>query len=122
MLTRVQRNFAIALLAVAGLALVLDPARPNAAAAVLGGGALVALSYAAVALTVRTFVGNPDRARQSAGMRVLVLAFFVGHYALLAFAAYVMIARLRLHPIGLLGGVTSFVLAVAAEAARRTRN
>ena len=39
-------------------------------------------------------------------------------YALLALLAYVMIARLRLHPVGLLAGVSSVVAAVSIEALR----
>jgi hypothetical protein len=49
---------------------------------------------------------------------VMAAVRFAGRYALLGFLAYVMIARLRLHPVGLLGGVTSFVVAVALEARR----
>jgi len=41
-----------------------------------------------------------------------------GRYALLAFLAYVMIARLRLHPLGLLAGASSIVAAVTVEAVR----
>jgi hypothetical protein len=121
LLARLRRNAVIACLAVAVLALVLDPARPSAAMGVLGGGVLMGISYLAVSLSVRTFLGGAegDRARQTGLKRASALALFVGHYALLAFAAYVMIARLRLHPIGLLGGVTSFVVAVALEARRR---
>jgi hypothetical protein len=39
-------------------------------------------------------------------------------YALLAFLAYVMISRLRLHPLGLLAGASSVVAAVSVEAVR----
>ena len=41
-----------------------------------------------------------------------------GRYALLGFMAYVMIARLRLHPLGLLAGASSIVAAVTVEAVR----
>jgi hypothetical protein len=40
-------------------------------------------------------------------------------YALLALLAYVMIARLRLHPWGLLAGASSVVAGVALEAIRQ---
>jgi hypothetical protein len=40
-------------------------------------------------------------------------------YALLALLAYVMIARLRLHPLGLLAGASSVVAAAAVEAFRQ---
>ena len=39
-------------------------------------------------------------------------------YALLGFGAYVMIARLRLPPLGLLAGASSIVAAVTVEAVR----
>ena len=39
-------------------------------------------------------------------------------YALLALLAYVMIARLRLHPLGLMAGASSVVAAVSIEAVR----
>jgi hypothetical protein len=119
MLRRVARNAA----ALCGLAaFVAWPlAGWRAAGGVVGGGVLVAIGFAAVAFTIGVFVrpgteiaADPNRA----GKRALAAAVFIGHYALLALAAYVMIARLRLHPIGLLGGVTSFVVAVAFEAGR----
>lgn len=122
LLHRLQRNAVIACLATALVALAIDPGRPSAALGVLGGGVLIGISYLAVALAVGAFFGEQggDRGRQIGAKRALVIALFLGHYALLAFVAYVMIARLRLHPIGLLGGVTSFVVAVALEARRRT--
>jgi hypothetical protein len=47
-----------------------------------------------------------------------VLAKLIGRYALLALLAYVMIARLRLHPLGLVAGASSVVAAAALEAGR----
>ena len=46
------------------------------------------------------------------------LGKMVGRYALLAVLAYVMIARLRLHPVGLVVGASSLVVAATVEAAR----
>jgi len=42
----------------------------------------------------------------------------IGRYALLALLAYVMIARLRLHPLGLLAGASSVVAGAGVEALR----
>jgi hypothetical protein len=42
----------------------------------------------------------------------------VGRYALLGFLAYVMIARLRLPPLGLIAGASSVVAAATIEAVR----
>lgn len=115
LLQRLRRNTLIACSAIGIVALIVDPDRPAAMLGVLGGGVLVAISYIAVAFTIQTFMPEEGKPRRKRGFAALL---FAGHYALLAFAAYVMIARLRLHPIGLLGGVTSFVVAVALEAGR----
>lgn len=84
-----------------------------AAAGVVGGAALTLMSFLMLKRgTAR--LADPDAAPFSKGRgAVLVLL----RYALLGFAAYVMIARLRLHPIGLLVGASSIVAAVAVEAA-----
>jgi hypothetical protein len=122
LLARLRRNTLLACGVIALLALAIDPQRPRAALGVLGGGLLIAISYAAVAFTLGVFL-RPGAAndRNSKQRRTLAVVVFASHYALLAFAAYVMIGRLRLHPIGLLGGVTSLVVAVAAEAVRWRR-
>lgn len=49
------------------------------------------------------------------------LVRLAGRYALLAFLAYVMIARFRLHPVGLLIGVSSLPFAASVEAVRAVR-
>jgi hypothetical protein len=117
LLNRIGRD--TALICAAGAALAWAIGGWRAAAGVLGGGVLIGISVASVAFTVAAFVGSgAGSARRDRSTRALAGAVFVLHYALLAFVAYVMIARLRLHPIGLVGGVTSFVLAAALEAAR----
>jgi ATP synthase I subunit len=116
LLARLRRNALLACGAIALVALVLDPHRPAVAIGVLGGGVLVAISYLAVSFTINAVL--PRKGRKSRQKQALAALVFAGHYALLALAAYVMIGRLRLHPIGLLGGVTSFVVAVALEARR----
>jgi hypothetical protein len=97
---------------------------PWAAAAVIGGGLLIALSYVSIGTGVTAVArrlasspaGGEGAARPpSAGRAVLVVAL---RYALLALLAYVMIARLRLHPIGLLAGASSVVAAAGVEAVR----
>jgi hypothetical protein len=44
-----------------------------------------------------------------------------GRYALLLFAGYVIIVRLRLHPLGVLMGVSAVVIAAMVEAVRSWR-
>ena len=58
---------------------------------------------------------NPEHLREKGTRALRKLAL---RYALLALLAYVMIARLRLHPVGLLAGASSVVAAVSVEAGR----
>jgi hypothetical protein len=84
-----------------------------AATGVVGGAALTLMSFLLLKRgTAR--LADPSAAPFSKGRAALLVVL---RYALLAFAAYVMIARLRLHPIGLLVGASSIVAAVAMEAA-----
>ena len=82
----------------------------RAGLAVAGGGVLIATSF----LSIRSGVDGIG-ARRSTVRAVLKLA---GRYALLAFLAYVMIARLRLPPLGLIAGASSVVAAAMVEALR----
>lgn len=95
------------------LALVVSGWRP--AASVIGGGLLVAFSYWTIRSGVNTLAdstrGGPPRV---GAIMVRVLT----RYALLVLLAYVMIARLRLHPLGLLAGASSVVAAASVEAFR----
>jgi hypothetical protein len=63
--------------------------------------------------------GGTEQSRLSAVSAAWILLRLAGRYALLGFLAYAMIARLRLHPVGLLIGVSSAVAAAAAEALRQ---
>ncbi len=87
------------------------------AVGVLGGALIAGTSYWAIkrgvtglGAAVLTSGARPRSARGA------ILA--VGRYALLGGMAYVMIARLRLHPIALLGGASVIPLAAALEAVR----
>ena len=92
----------------------------RAALGVLGGGVLVGVSFLALAsgtgalAAVVSGQAGADRARLVRATAIRLM----GRYALLGFLAYVMIARLRLHPLGLLAGASSVVAAAAVEAAR----
>jgi hypothetical protein len=93
----------------------------SAAAGVLSGGLLIGISFYHLATGTGDLAtllsGSVTRAekRQIASRAALKLA---GRYALLGFLAYVMIARLRLHPLGLLAGASSVAAAAVVEAAR----
>ena len=86
------------------------------ATSVLCGALLAATSYWAIKRGVTGLADAmlmPGRPRAPRGLVPLVL-----RYALLAGLAYVMIARLRMHPIGLLGGASVIPLAAIIEALR----
>lgn len=142
MLRRFERNQVLATLAMAAAAAIAR--RLDVALAIVGGGALMATSYWAIrggidaVLSDRTEGGAiavPDAGSQSGAdarsagrarsrgtrRKLLLVAKFVGRYALLALAAYVMLVRLRAHPVGLLVGAISPVVAVAIEAVRVAR-
>ena len=82
----------------------------RAGVAVIGGGLLIGVSFLSITGGV-----NDLAARRRTGRAVLKIA---GRYALLAFLAYVMIARLRLPPLGLIAGASSLAAAAAVEAIR----
>ncbi len=93
---------------------------PDLALGVIGGGLLVGFSYwslksgvSAMAAVLST--SGADAVRPRVNMR-RELAKLVLRYALLALLAYVMIARLRLHPWGLLAGASSVVAGVSLQA------
>jgi hypothetical protein len=115
---RIGRTAALlcAIMAVGALAL----SGTRAALGVIGGGILIGVSYVSLATgtgalsQVVSEQARADRARlvRSATIRI------IGRYALLGLLAYVMIARLRLHPLGLLAGASSVVAAACVEAVR----
>ncbi len=120
-LRRIERTAAVVCVIVAIAALVIARGQPGPAMAVVGGGLLVGLSYHLVkggaSALVDTLAGTPG-SRFSRGRMAWTVAKVALRYALLAFLAYVMIARLRLHPLGLLAGASSVVAAVSLEAVR----
>ena len=68
-------------------------------------------------VVVAAMTGGEDAARMRRRFAWIIVRIAL-RYALLAFLAYVMIARLRLHPLGLLAGASSVVAAVSVEALR----
>jgi hypothetical protein len=110
MIARLARNTVWSCLAIAALFAVWqrDLAGPFG---VLGGGLLIGLSFWAIRGTVEQG-GNPSG--------FALVKFFTRH-AILALAAYGMMVRLHLDPVGLLAGVSSLGVAVAGEALRDLR-
>jgi len=131
LLKRIERTAVVicALMSVAALAL--TRGRIAAALAVLAGGLLASVSYRMIVASAGTLADtfappgatNPQIAQESPAPEqrqspVVAGATAAGRYALLALLAYVMIARLRLPPVGLLAGASSVVAAVSVEAVR----
>ncbi len=123
MLRRVQATALVVCLLFAALALLVSRGRMGPALGVLAGGSLAGISYWMLASGVTGIVDamRPRRAGSAPPprrARLVMAGKLAGRYALLALLAYVMIARLRLHPLGLLVGASSVVAAVAIEAVR----
>lgn len=112
LLDRLERTATVCCAAMAAVALAVTRGNWWAAAAVVGGGALVGISFYSIRSGIEDLM-TPRRARNAR-----VLLKMVGRYALLGFLAYVMIARLRLPPLGLVAGASSVTAAVALETAR----
>jgi hypothetical protein len=124
LLRRIERT-AIALCGLMTAAtLVVTHGRARPALAVLAGGALAAVSYLMIVSSAGAIVqtlapqSGIDPAQSVRTSSALAVIKLTGRYALLAFIAYVMIVRLRLHPVALLAGASSLVGAVAVEAVR----
>jgi hypothetical protein len=126
-LRSVERNAFFICAAMTVLACFVPP-RPAVALGVVGGGLLVAVSYWSLKSGVTAFVdvlagagkaagasGEPTPSRANIRREIVKLTL---RYALLGLLAYVMIARLRLHPWGLLAGASSVVAGVSLEALR----
>lgn len=118
-LRQFEWDAAVACGAMAAIALAIGRGRPDGAASVLAGGALMALSYWAIKGGVDVVVGVSSRAGLQPcpvlppPRRVWLAVKFFTRYALLAVGAYVMLTCFRLHPVGLLAGaMTPFVAAV----------
>ena len=90
--------------------------------ATLGAFILVGFSYwtlkRGVTMLAVLVAKTPDAGLKTRGNAARELWKLVLRYALLALLAYVMIARLRLHPWGLLAGASSVVAGVSLEAFR----
>lgn len=99
------------------------------AGGIAGGGLLAGISYWAIRSSVDAVValmgppqvgGSSDEppAPSPAVSKARIAVSVLGRHALLAFVGYVIIARLRLHPVGVLIGASAVVVAAAREALR----
>jgi len=128
-LARLRRDTIVAGAVMAAAALAMWPAAPRRAAGVLGGVALIALSYAGIRAGVDAAIANGFGAPPMAGsasksgkpaVTGSFVKFFTRH-AMLAVGAYVMIARFELHPVAMLAGVTAPAVAAGIEFVRIVR-
>jgi hypothetical protein len=85
---------------------------------VAGGGLLIGISFVTLGSGVTALASLAAGGARPRAPLAQTLAKVTLRYALLGFLAYVMIARLRLHPIGLLVGASSIAAAASVEAAR----
>ena len=118
-LARLERAAMLLTAGGAGLALLVPGGGARLAASVLAGALLAGTSYWAIK---RGVAGLADAVLARGARRTpRGFAAFALRYALLAGMAYVMIARLRLHPMGLLVGASVIPLAAVIEAIRQRR-
>ena len=139
MIARIARDTALACLAIA-LVFFLFKRTLAAPLGVLGGGLLIGLSFWAIRSTVDTLIAlQSSLSRQSGGAakvtegeaaqadqtgrkspRFALVKFFTRH-GIVALAAYGMMVRLHVDPLGVLLGVTSLGIAAGVEALRDLR-
>lgn len=121
LLARLRRDTAIACGVMALVCFAVWPGQPRIGAGVLGGGVLIGLAFWAIRGAVASVTAGAEMGENPRKFRGLALVKFFTRHAILAFVAYGMMARLQLHPVGLLVGVSSMVAAAAVEAARARR-
>lgn len=113
-LRRIERGAVVACAAMAAAAWLVGRGRPEAPLGVLGGGLLVLISYRGIKGGIDGLVGG---GAGGAGAAIGLVKFFT-RYAILAVAAYVIMARLRLPPVAVCAGASSLVVAITVEALR----
>jgi hypothetical protein len=127
-----ERDAVVACAVMAAIALAIQRGRPAAAVGVVGGFALAASSYSAIKGAVNLVVSLAGRSPTApgdssvesplpAGRRIALAVKFFTRYALLAVGAYVMLACLGVHPVGLLAGATTPFVAAVVQAVRSSR-
>jgi hypothetical protein len=122
LLRRVKRDTLIVWLALTAALLVWRPRQPQLALGVVGGGVLVGLAYWAIRGVVDGVVDRGISREKRSNLPGFALVKFFTRHAILAVAGYGMMARLELHPVGMLIGVAAPAVAAALEATRTMRN
>jgi hypothetical protein len=119
-LRRIERGGIIACGGMAAIAWGIDGGRLAAPLGVIAGGLLVVVSYRGIKGGIDVLVGAAEARGGRRGVAVGLVKFFT-RYAILAGAAYVILARLRLPPVAVFAGASSLVVAVTVEAFRGLR-
>jgi hypothetical protein len=88
---------------------------------VLGGGVLIGLSYWAIRGTVDALIAVRSGGEDGGKRAGFWLVKFFTRHGMLALAAYGMMVRLHLDPLGMVAGVSSLGLALAVEVLRDSR-
>jgi len=88
---------------------------------VLGGGVLIGLSFWAIRGAVDTFIARQSESKTGLKTGYFSLVKFFTRHAIVALAAYGMMVRLHVDPVGLLFGVSSLGVATAVEVLRDLR-
>jgi hypothetical protein len=113
MLRRIERR-AVAVCATMAIAAWPIAGRADASLGVIGGGALVWISYRGIKGGIDAMSGT---AKSRASVAIGLVKFFT-RYGILAAVAYVIMARLRMPPLAVFAGASSLVVAVALETLR----
>jgi hypothetical protein len=119
-LDRIVRNTALTCVVIAAIAAAATRDYPLPLG-VLGGGLLIGISYWAIKGTIDALIGVRSSAETPPKPPRFALVKFFTRHAMLALAAYGMMVRLHLDPVGLLAGVSSLVIGVAVEVLRDLR-
>ena len=120
MIARVARDMALACVLIA-IGFFIWKQNVASPLGVLGGGVLIGLSFWAIRGTVDALIALGAEAETGRISRAFVLVKFFTRHAIVALAAYGMMVRLHLDPVGLLAGVSSLGVAVGVEALRDLR-
>ena len=120
MIKRIARDTALACVAIAVLFFLW---RRNLVSplGVLGGGVLIGLSFWAIRGTVDALIALRFEGETGRNLPRFALVKFFTRHAIVALAAYGMMVRLHVDPLGMLLGVTSLGVAVGVEALRDLR-
>ena len=118
LLRRLERTTVVACAVTAAAAWLAARGRLEAPLGVAAGGLLVAISYHGITGGIEAVAGASAGKRRGIGRAVRLVKFFT-RYAILAAAAYVIMARLNLPPVAVIAGASSLVVAVGIEAFRQ---